>query len=149
MDSVVIAAIITSIGAIVSAIIIVNKEKIIALLRRSNRDWSGIWKGVVTSNDTAVEYSVLAKLSQRGNIIKGTISSHNPEILEYSIEGEVIEPEFMTYFAINSDKNALNYLIGINRFDRGANEMIGCYLARSRIVEGIGSGNIKLEKLNK
>jgi hypothetical protein len=145
IDPVIIAALIGAIGAIVAALIVSYREFILSFLKKSKRDWSGRWKGIVHSDDTGDDYPVIVFLKQKGDRISGRITSASPETLEYRIKGTVHEPEFMSYYAVNSQKDTVNYLVGINRWDRDASEVTGRYVARSRLVEGIGRGSIKLE----
>ena len=146
MNSNVTAALISAAATTSAAFIVAYKEQILELFRHNSRDWSGLWTGTVNASDTKTTYKVTAKLKQVGHTITGRIWSEGPEVLEYTIKGTVHEPEYMTYYAVNSNKNTVNYLVGINRFDRGAKKISGKYLARSRLVQRISAGTIELQK---
>ncbi|MCG8404150.1 MAG: hypothetical protein MI923_03020 [Phycisphaerales bacterium] len=127
-----------------AAIVVAYKDAIRDIFTRGQRTWSGQWSGTGFSDATKTEYLITAKLKQRGRVVTGTLVAHAPEVVEYEIKGRIQELEFMTYFAKNADKNTVNYLVGINRLDRSGENMTGEYVARSRFVERIATGKIRL-----
>lgn len=144
MDTAIIAALITTIGALISTLLVIFKDHLAGLFSRRKRKWAGLWKGTAHSDQTGRTYEVTIKLKQTGRVVSGTIMSHSPEFLEYRIRGKIQEPEFMSYYAYNTESETINYLVGILRYPRTADKIIGGYLARSRLVEEISSGQIEL-----
>ena len=141
---VIIAALITTVGALISTLLIVFKDHLASLFSWKRRKWVGLWKGTAHCNDTDRTYQITVRLKQTGRIVSGTLTSHSPDSLEYRIKGKIHEPEFMTYYAENADPEAINYFVGVLRLARAADRITGGYLARSRLVEGISSGKIDL-----
>ncbi len=148
MNSDIWPATIGAFALILSTVLVVWKEEIRNRFVRAERGWSGFWAGSGKSDPTDTEYKITVKLTQRGRVVSGTLTTHEPEELEYEIEGRIQENEFMTYYAKNAAKNVVNYVVGINQLARDGKRMTGTYVARSRLVEGISTGTIDLRPVD-
>lgn len=144
-ESGLLTAVIVAVSGILSAVIIACKDTLADLLARRQRNWSGLWTGTGYSRPTKTTYQITASIRQRGRRLTGKLTTHLPEVLEYTVKGRIEDQEFMTYRAVNTAKNSNNYLVGVNCLSRDGKHMTGAYVARSRLVDRIADGTIDLE----
>ncbi len=147
MEAAVLAAIITGVATITSALLVAYRDVIIGRLRFKPRNISGLWAGKAKytfPSDKIHEFT--CTFNQRWTRIRGTLVSTGNGATEYKIEGRFFESEYLSLTVTNAESETINYAIGIVRFERGGNKMVGYFVGRARTTDGVVAGTLEFTR---
>lgn len=145
MEPVILAAIITAVATLGAAPLIAQRDVIVDTLRLRYRKVSGLWSGRAVYSATPHEvHEFTCRLRQRGGKINGTLTTD--DLTDYEVIGHFFETEYFQIAIVNANTEAINYGIGIMRFERSGDEIRGPFLGRTRSADKIVEGTIELRR---
>ena len=147
MGALVEAILISAAGSILATLAWVYRGALYEAIRGRSRKVSGAWTGIARYGPPPPhERPFSCRLHQVGHLVYGTLTSLGERPTEYTVRGAVMETEYLHLTVRNTDRNVINYATAVLRIDHSSRHLDGYLVGRSRTLDLMVSGEVKMEK---